>query len=290
MFKTKYQKYYNKYLKLLELNGGSEPEVINKSDCNYTNFTVTPIEEIILEINEFKETLDILNGINIEEYQNLVIIFGGQCYELNTEYCYQLRKLDEIKKRAEKGFKSLVLIIDVFNDSSIETYSETLKSIENNIDVQHLKMGISLNPKCIYNIILNNFVENIVNKKGLVIIIQSAIFIRELDKIIKSINDSSNIIKSIFKEEYLKLPNVIVTVPLNFDIITDIIYFNVYLKALDNFSKEFGYSIKDILFQLFELEKEDRKALKKLFGKITFDFGSKININLLNHIINYKLL
>ena len=53
MFKIKYQKYYNKYLNLLELNGGSEPEIINKYDCNYTNFTVTPIQEKIPETDEF---------------------------------------------------------------------------------------------------------------------------------------------------------------------------------------------------------------------------------------------
>ena len=53
MFKIKYQKYYNKYLNLLELNGGSEPEIINKYDCNYTNFTVTPIQEKIPETEEF---------------------------------------------------------------------------------------------------------------------------------------------------------------------------------------------------------------------------------------------
>ena len=60
--------------------------------------------------------------------------------------------------------------------------------IEGKLDLQHIKMFLSYNPECPYNKLLNSFITNIIERNGLVVIINSMVYIDE-NEVLKSFID-----------------------------------------------------------------------------------------------------
>ena len=269
-YKEKYIKYKNKYLlfknkyqiggKRYLLEDGTIvdklPNETEEDKCMYISTTKQP--PILKRQINYQESKKLMEKLNIGKYDNLMIIFGGKCYNsVPSNECLELRKLPEIIKQGKTGKKTLIIVIDTF-DVTTDTgdkYTFELQE-QDNIDIQFLKLGVTTNQECIFNQNINNYIGTIIDKKGLVIIVDFMILINNKSHYL---NDSE-IINTIIKPEYLINKNTL---------ITRYIYFinNLDLRSSifgsNKLTEKWGYNLFDEINNFLEEDTEYQKILKE---------------------------
>ena len=155
---------------LNNLKGGTKYDYVAKN-CITSSITLKPDskgafqEEIIVPSFTIMEKLEKIKS-NINNYNNLVIIYGGSCtiqdggdflYDGFKE-CQELRKLTIQKAH----YKTLTIIIDPQKDEGLT-----------NKDIVHINYLHPTNNECFLNIYIHEFIEKIIEKNGLVVIIDA---------------------------------------------------------------------------------------------------------------------
>ena len=263
-FKLKFLKYKKKYNKLIAGMEITPTEQINQNiadqidKCEYDDITTAPIQKKKLNEEEYLLALHTLNEINQNEYDILFIHAGGK----NSTH-----KLSELPIITESNgeFKILILIIDIFEPHLEEFFSDSIE-IKNNVFIQNLNIGLGTNPECDLYEILNDIINNIINRKRLVVIVNSMLFItREKQTSHNYFEDSTNIIRSIIKPEFLiNNQNLL----LSYDIFNHIFdeqifwssFFRDYFSLLENLTNIKVDENKNYLLNFLEkYKKEDKK-------------------------------
>ena len=322
MYRNKYLKYRNKYLKLLtggaeansptsrhleipvstELATNLEKLTIYKEQCNYINLTNSSKLENMMDNKVFFETLKIVENINIKDYKYLLIIIGGRCKNIKNMDCFGYRTLNTLVDKAKEGNKILTLIIDPFICSvedeavgTVECYNPIIQTLDENenIFIQHIKLGLNTNKNCIFNIYLNNFV-NYISENGFVIIVNAAIYINPLPYHELSLKKSVEFLNGIFIDSILYKPNILIYMHNILDsYFSQIlpIYIFQYLMQLNRIIQNFkpnDYNIIEYVFKYLGLDsskKEDRKKIITTY----YEKGRISSSQLLNFILNDKI-
>ena len=152
----------------------------------------------------------------INDYTYLVIIIGGQCIQPVKTDCLEFRKLPSLINKGKIGKKTLILIFDQFKiigqvrDNTVEEYNDQLFSENTNIDILHLKIGLSNNHECFFNKNLNNFIDHIVKKKGFVIIINSASSLSNVESHYRILRSHPNNMMNIFSKTIFNNPRILI--------------------------------------------------------------------------------
>ena len=149
------------------------PDNCFSSHVTNTNTEPHVPELTAVEQNGIFEKLESIRR-NINQYNNLVILYGGNCtnqsgdpfvYDGFSE-CEALRKLNIHKSE----YKTLTIIVDPQDED--EGYI--------NEHIIYIKYLHPTNNKCFFNMYMRKFIENIINRKGLVVIIDSMRIYRQL--------------------------------------------------------------------------------------------------------------
>ena len=179
-FKLKFLKYKKKYDKLIagmlvDIDETIEDEINN---CDYKDITTEPMQDKKLNEADYSLALQTLIQINLNEYDILFIHLGGKN---SAHKLTDLPIINNIHNIHDK-FKILILIIDIF-EPDIDEFSSDNFQINNNVFIQNLNIGLGINPECNLYKILNEIIEKILDRKGLVVIVNSMLFITKQKQI-----------------------------------------------------------------------------------------------------------